>query len=274
MFRIALPTSLLRHRIQVAVVAGALATVLLAGCAESKPRIETITPRVTGIDWKGVDITFDVAVKNPLPIELRAPGGRYAIEIAAHEIIRADSVPPIAVPRRSTGIVALPARFEYLEVLGLVRDLHDAAEVPYRVSGALTLAAAGMTLEAPFSHDGELPVLRMPTIAIKGLKQGSVAFSGVSVTVSAEIENPNVFAIGASGLQFDLTVADSRVANVRVDMPNSLKAESTSGIELVAEVGGADAIANIVTSPHAADVQVKLRGELETPFGKVPLARE
>ncbi|HRX87015.1 MAG TPA: LEA type 2 family protein [Phycisphaerae bacterium] len=247
---------------------------MLAGCAEAKPRIDSVTPRITGIDWRGVDVTFDIAVKNPLPIQLRAPGGHYAIEVGNSEIARADDVPPIAVASRSRGIVPLPARFEYTEVLALIRDGQDADEIPYRISGALALEAAGVSVEAPFSHDGELPVLQMPSIEVTGLKQGSVGFGGVHVTVGADLENPNVFAVGVSDLRFELTIAGARVADVKVDAPDGLRAHSKSHIELVAEVAGVDAIASVVTSPSAAEVQLRLRGELDTPFGKVALARE
>lgn len=256
------------------IIAGLLLSFPLMGCAEAKPRIESVHPRVTGIDWTGVDVTFEVNVRNPLPMELRAPAGRYAVEVAGAQIASADDVPPMAIPSRDRGIVPLPVRFEYAEVLALLRNAHDADEVPYRLSGAVTLTAAGLSLDLPFSHDGEIPVLKMPAIEILGLKQGSVGFSGVGVTVSAEIENPNAFEISVRDLQFELTIADSRVGSVRVEAPNKLKARSKSNLQLIAEVGGADAIASVVTSPGAAEVRVRLRGEFDTPFGKVALARE
>lgn len=256
------------------IIAGLLLSLPLIGCAEAKPRIESVQPRVTGIDWTGVDVTFEVNVRNPLPMELRAPAGRYAVEVAGAKIINAEDVPPIAIPSRDRGVVPLPVRFEYAEVLALLRSTQDVDEVPYRLSGAVTLAAAGLSLDLPFSHDGEVPVLQMPAIEILGLKQGSVGFAGVGVTVSAEIENPNAFEIGVRDLQFELTIADSRVGSVRVEAPNRLKARSKTNIQLIAEVGGADAIASVVTSPGAAEVRVRLRGEFETPFGKVSLARD
>jgi len=252
----------------------ALAGAALAGCSEATPRVESVKPRVTAIDWRGATVEFDVRVKNPLPVDLSAPGGRYAVDIGETELFSSDAFPAASLPRRDSGTIVLPARFEYDDLLALVQDASSVVEIPYGLRGALVFKVAGQSLEAPFKHRGKIPVLHMPEVEVTDIKDGSVGFAGVDVTVSAVLINPNAFEIGTGDISFALTIAGSRIAEVKVRTPGRIRSRSEGGIVLEARVSGAEALSGILGSRDFGQVRINLTGSLETPFGKVPLSRE
>lgn len=250
-----------------------IAWLLPGGCGESKPRIEYVEPRVTAIDWRGVNLAFDVGVKNPLPVPLRAAGGRYAVDIAGQQFVRSDAVPPLDVASRGRGEVVLPARFEYARILGLVRDWEDAAEVPYRLSGAIAFELAGQPMELPFAHDGEIPMLKMPEIEITGIKTGDIGFEGVSVTITAEIENPNAFPLGIGDVGFAVTLGGVTLAEMSTRTPREIKRGGKGSLEFTARASALDAVSSILNARDLSQVRVHMRGALDTPFGSVSVVR-
>ena len=59
-------------------LAAMVLAVLMAGCASldiaGRPEVRAVRPRITGIDFGGVDLAFDVDVNNPYPMAIRSPG--------------------------------------------------------------------------------------------------------------------------------------------------------------------------------------------------------
>ncbi|MCB9850127.1 MAG: LEA type 2 family protein [Phycisphaerales bacterium] len=240
-----------------------------SGCAESRPAIKTVDARVTGIDWRGVTLAFDLGVKNPLPIALSAPGGRFAIDIGENELLRSDNIPAIAVAARDTGTVTLPARLEYGQILAMATGMRDLAEIPYRLRGALAFRVAGAPLELPFEHRGELPVLKMPKIEIEDFESSGFSMQGASITVDAEIENPNAFALGVADLGYVLSIGGVQVGEIAAKTPNRIASKSNGKLQLRGTISTAQAISGILSNRDLSAVKLNLTGTLDTPFGDV-----
>ena len=185
------------------------------GCAIGRPRVESVGARITNIDLQGVDLAFEVNVLNSYPLAIRAPRGKYAINIAGAEFVKSDDVPPVSLPAGGVGTISLPARLEYTQLWQAYQGLKGAPEVPYTLEGALVFPVAGQSFDLPFAHEGQFPVLRPPKLSILEVDTSDVSLSGARVAVTAEMENPNVFALGLQNLGYALTIGGVSVGAIR-----------------------------------------------------------
>lgn len=257
---------------------GLLGVALLAvsaGCSATRPRIESVSARITDIDFTGIGLEFDVAVLNPYPIPIRTPRGKYAIDIADSEFVRSDSVPSVNLPAGKVGTVTLPARMEYRQLWQTYRNLGQAAEVPYALRGALVVPLAGRDFDVPFSHEGTFPVLRPPTLSITDVKTSGASLGGASVTVEAQMKNPNVFALGLKDLGYVLQLGDVPVGDIKAATIHQIGAGETGRLTLTGRLTAADAARKLLQGglPGPGDATLRPVGALQTPYGPVELRR-
>ncbi|HUU85165.1 MAG TPA: LEA type 2 family protein [Phycisphaerae bacterium] len=144
------------HRIAAAgVLAGALWS--CSGCASARPVLKSVTPRILDVDLKGVDLAFDLAVENRLPLPLKSTGGKYGLDIAGSPFLNWDKVPAMNLPAGKVGTLTLPARVEYANLVKMFKTMANAREVPYRLHGALLFPMTGERFDLPFAHEGTMP---------------------------------------------------------------------------------------------------------------------
>ena len=110
-----------------------------AGCSGFRPQIEAVTARIEGIDLKGVDLVFDIDVRNPYPVAIRPPNYRYVVDIAGAAFVKGDATSDSELPASGVGTISLPARLEYLQLWQSYQNLRESREVPYKLHGALVL---------------------------------------------------------------------------------------------------------------------------------------
>jgi len=83
----------LRMWISVAVVGLLLCGCATMGAAFRKPEVRGVHPRITGIDFTGVTLAFDVDVYNPNFFAIRSPRLRYAFNVEGSSVRSGDYIP-------------------------------------------------------------------------------------------------------------------------------------------------------------------------------------
>lgn len=253
-------------------IAVALLSLGQLGCAIGRPRVESVGARITNIDLQGVDLAFDVNVLNSYPLAIRAPRGKYAINIAGSEFLKSDDVPPVSLPAGNIGTISLPARLEYTQLWQVYQSLQGAAEVPYTLEGALALPVAGQSFDIPFAYEGQFPVLRPPKLSILDVETSDISLSGARVAVTAEMKNPNVFALGLQDLGYALTIGGVSVGAIRATTADSIEGGATGGLTLAGELTAADALMKLVRDGKLGPAKLGATGAIQTPYGAVNLA--
>jgi LEA14-like dessication related protein len=262
----------MKHRAYcVAVVAPVLA--MLAGCASMRPQVESIDLRVTGIDLEGVDLAFDVDVNNQMPLDISGLRGNYAIDIAEVEFIQSDAVPEIALPGGQTNTVTLPARMEYMKLWQTYENMRDAKDVPYALRGALICPVAGQDLELPLAHTGTLPVLRVPRIRVTDVRTSDVSLTNATVTVEAEMTNPNSFELGIDEMGYRLMLGDADVGRLTGSTGDAIQPDGQGQLSLTGNITARSALGALIRGVKPDAVDLVPVGRLQTPYGPVELNR-
>lgn len=250
---------------------------LSAGCSSlgvlPKPKVETVTPRITGIDFQGIDMDFDVGVSNPYPVPIKTPQFKYQIDIQDKELMKSDHTAKLDLPAGKTGTVKLPVRMGYADVLRIGQRLGSAQEIPYTLKGELIVAALGESFSLPVSHAGSVPVLRPPTFTSPTLNVTDRSLTKAGVAINAKMQNPNKFEINIKDVGYQLMVGDIEVGNLKATSADKIAGGGSAPVSLTGEVSGATALAQLLKGKGLGVPKIIPSGFIETPYGKAKLPK-
>lgn len=256
-----------------------LLPLLLAGCSWlpgfQRPEVLGVRPEIDNIDFRGIDLAFDVRVRNPYPVALRDPQLDYALDILEAPLVSGSTQAGSAIPAGGIGSTRLPLRLEYSEVfhaLDRFAQSRELDEIPYRLEGAFRMgkAGAGRSLRLPFNHTGKVPVLRVPRVEATRFEPGEVGLGGASFALDANIFNPNVFPIGIEDLGYRLRIGDIEIGRLEVQSTRRLEAKGSGSLRLSGRLSGFGAL-GALTSARPGAMRLEPRGRIDTPYGKIRL---
>lgn len=255
-----------------------IATLFLAinaGCvsvpAGLKPQVTGVSGKITGIDFKGVNLELQLQIKNPYPIPIETPQFKYSVGVEGSELFTASKASQISLPALKTGSAILPITIRYLDIPGILTSLKGKNEVSYSVKGAFLHEALGKKLELPFSHIGQLPVLQLPTLANLKAKLLKMSFTGAAVEVAADMFNPNTFGIDISNLGYEVTLGGQQVGGISLSSAEKVSAGGKTRLNLKGTISASAAVLNLLKEKTLPTPGLLVTGAIKTPFGEVTL---
>jgi LEA14-like dessication related protein len=259
-----------------AVLGGAILVALLAGCATLslvRPQIQGVHPRITGIDFLGLNMAFDLDVYNPNPIALRQPHLRYALNVEGNRFFQSETTSLNDVPARGVGTVTFPVRLSYLDLLQAYHVLAGKPEADYRLEGAMIFPVRGRNLELPFSHSGAFPILRPPTFSDVRVRLGDVSPTNTRIDIDAAVKNPNVFPLGLNDLGYVLDLGGIRLGDLSTQNGGAVGAGQTQRLHLSGETSLVSAIVQLMKGGNLGEARLLPYGSVQTPYGAASLPR-
>jgi LEA14-like dessication related protein len=248
----------------------------LCGCSVlgdvlGRPTVESVKPRITAIGLDGVNLVFDIAVHNPYITPLNSPRFRYGLDIEERPLIQSQETAVANLPARGVGTVSLPVHLKYAEVMAIYRELSTAKQFRYKLHGAFLLTAMDRTMELPVSHQGTLPVLRAPQFSNFNVRMSDLTLRGATVTVEAEMQNPNSFAVGLGDLGYGLSLGETRVGALTAATADSIPSDGTGRITLKGRIESVSALTQLLRGGSLGKPALSATGFLDTPYGRAGL---
>jgi len=251
-------------------------SVCIWGCATldafERPEVRAVRPRITDIDFQGVNMAFDVDVHNPYPIPIKASRFRYGLDIENSRFLDSETESSLDLPAAQVGTAVLPVRLSYKDLWGTFKNLSGASEANYRLHGALIYNAFGRSLELPLSHNGTFPILRPPAFSDIKIDTTALSLSGTKIGINAAMSNPNVFPLDIRDLGYKLRLGDLTIGNLTATTSDVLKAGEAGRVSLSGEISSASAIMNLIKSGGFGSAAILPSGLIQTPYGPVRLA--
>lgn len=239
-----------------------------------QPEIVGVNPRITGIDLQGVNMAFDLDVKNPYPMAIKSPRFKYSFAVEGTPLASEQTAEGVDLPARKTGTASLPVRVGYQDLFNIVGGMRGANKANYAIDGAFLIDAVGENFELPFAHEGVLPILQPPKFSAVNMKQPEVSLSGAKIAVDANVTNPNIFAVGFKNLGYALQIGDIPVGDLAVSTLDKLAAESSGQMSFGGQVSAWDAARGVLSGGKLGEIKIMPRGEIQTPYGPVKLDRK
>jgi len=241
------------------------------GCASLLPTVQNVSGRVVHMDFRGVEMAFDVTIKNNAFLAIPVPRGRYAVRVADHDVVSSDNVPGVSLPAGGTGVFTLPAKINYLDLWAIERAFREADEVPYELGGAIIFDVAGRSIPLDLKHEGTIPILRIPTITIENVDTSGFSLGGTNVTVAAKLTNPNVFALGIQKLGYQLTLGGTEIGGVEIDAKELVGPGKSCLVTARCHLSAKAAAGALIKAGKLKAPSLKPIGEVTTPYGSATL---
>jgi LEA14-like dessication related protein len=257
------------------IITTTLILVITAGCvsipAGLKPQVTDVSGKITGIDFKGVNLELQLQIRNPYPIAIQTPQFKYSVGIEGSQLFQASKANRIDLPAMKTGTATLPITIRYLDIPNIFTSWKGKNEVNYSVKGAFLHEALGNKLEIPFSHVGQLPILQPPKLANLKAKVLKIAFSGAAVEIAADMFNPNTFGIDISNLGYSVTLGGQQVGGISLSSAEKVSAKGKVRLNLKGTISASAAALSLLRQKTLPTPGLLVTGAIKTPFGEVKL---
>ncbi len=266
----------MRRRLGVLAVVGL--GLLGTGCGRlmawvGRPRVTDVRPRIVGIDLESVRLAFDLDVRNPYPVRLKAPVLRYGLAVEGSDLLSGERMVHLDVPPRSTGTVTLPTALSYAKLWRTYRQFREAKKVSYRLHGTLLVSVLGYTRQLPLSRRGTVPVMHAPRLEGLRLAYSPVSWRGAQVTLHADVHNPNAFPIGIHDLRYQLQLGKVDVVGLAATTGGAIGPDQRGDLTLTGSISTTAALLRIARGDRPGKPSLSLSGSIQTPYGTVDLNR-
>ena len=150
---------------RLAIAAGTVGVLFLAGCAgvgdffkEPELRLNHVVVRSIGLT--GGTLDFAVDVHNPNNFDLRGTELRVGFDVENAHLGDVDFTQDFAVQRGDSTRLTLPVSFQWAGVGSAVRAALGYGEIPYKMSGEISLQTPFGRRAVPFTREGRAPLSR------------------------------------------------------------------------------------------------------------------
>lgn len=214
--------------------------ILGAGCSTLKEMANIRTPSATveavrfdHFNFTNIGLVFDVRVDNPNAIPVHLAGMDYSFAVEGRSLMsgRQDEKLEIAAGKKSS--IAVPVDLNLTQLYQAIASLGGRDSFPYEFKSTfdLDLPVLGKTT-VPVAHQGELPVVKPPSVEFGGLKKNSLNLLGADLTLQLDVENPNAFSLMMKKFNYQFAVDGKTWAQGVAGQPMGLESKAGSRLEI------------------------------------------
>jgi len=155
-----------RTAVHVRLTSGILSAVLLAGCASlpaffKDPDLKLQRVVVRGVGLTGGTMDLIVGVYNPNNFDLHGTRLQVGLDVEDSHVGDVEYASDFQVQKGDTTAVTLPVQFNWNGLAGAVRSALGYGELPYKLTGQLTVETPFGDRKIPFTHEGRAPLTRV-----------------------------------------------------------------------------------------------------------------
>jgi LEA14-like dessication related protein len=221
-----------------------------------------------------MDLVMMVRVKNNYPIGIHVPAFDYNFLIDNHVFLKGENALNQSISALSTNQVQVPVRIHFIDLYQSLSTLVNKDKATYQINGNVhfNIPVLGR-LKIPFHKKGELPLLKIPKISIKGLHVQSISFASANLSLDLALDNPNGFLMMLKNFSYNFSIDGLKWADGTMKKSISFDKHSQSNISIPIKLNFFEmgtAIFNLIKKkqslPYEFDTQIKLKTDL--PFLK------
>jgi LEA14-like dessication related protein len=188
----------------------------LGGCAELKdlarsafqqPKLDFRSASVDALDLEGATIGLHVDLTNPNGFGLEVAKVAWAFDAEGTRVASGDMRGGLRIPSKGVAPLVIPVRVRFRDVPGIVGLFTQKRDVlHYKVAGSVGVNTPVGVVELPVTHQGKLPLPRLPAFSIEGISVRGASFREVSFDLRLGVKNPNPFPLPAGKLAWTLSL--------------------------------------------------------------------
>jgi LEA14-like dessication related protein len=227
-------------------------------------KLEAIT-----LDDATVAATFEVM--NPNAVTLDVAGIAYEFHLDDQKIFDGQLEGGLKLAPNGTSPLVVPVRVPFASIPGLATTLATKPEAPYVVRAKVSVKTPVGDMSLPIGWSGQLPIPKLPTVKVASAKVSGISFTGARLTVTLDVQNPNVFALPLEALEGSILVAGQSVAKLGIAAAQPLAAKGSAQVQLPVDISFASAGMAVSSAMATQSAEIAVRGEASFGGKKLPL---
>ena len=250
---------------------------VLSGCATAdggrRSQVTLSNAKVTQIDFAGVDLRFDLVVKNPTDRYVKLDAYHWNLLVAGKKLAKGHSSGSQPVDSSSDLVVPIEVSVKNGDVFGAMHTDRPKTRPTYELRLAALIAGGLMTLPQDFEKRGELPILYRPIITLQNFRVLKQTDQAATVQFDALLENQNNFPIHLDKIIANLHLAGRPVAQEFQTKPKDIPANGrvVADFELDLDLTLlGDTVVNALRQPNVS-YQFDGTTTFNTPWGQKSL---
>ena len=148
----------------------AISVLLVAACAGNNAAAPDLLPPEVTLTQIGVrnfgltggTLETKVSIRNPNSAVIRGTGITLSLDVQGTRFGTTDLLHGYEIAGDSTVTFVVPVQFQWSAVGLAARNVLNTGDVQYGITGHTTLLVTGRTWRFPFTHQGNVPVVRIP----------------------------------------------------------------------------------------------------------------
>ena len=189
-------------------------SLLLSGCATVQQVIRTLQPklelknvRVTGITFDALKLAVDVGIRNPNPVGLNMLGFDYELKLNDTPFLKDQTAKAMTIAALGDSDLEIPVTINYKNVYETFKALLTQDTATYQLGCGVSFNLPGLgETRFPLSTQGDLPLVKLPDIAVQQLKIKQLSLTGAKLELELRLKNANAFALLPQSLEYELLI--------------------------------------------------------------------
>lgn len=240
------------------------------------PKLRFDRLAVDKIDFTSISTDFVFAVQNPNPVSVKLDQFGYSLGLEGVEFVKGRNTDGIALKSKGDTELSIPVTLAFADIFKLIQNVDGKDDIAFSLAGDFGFNTPVGMATVPFKEEGRFPVVRPPSISLKGARLGefSVMKGKAVLNVDLGFKNDKGGApISFKGFDYGLKLAGTPVSTGVLDnVPDAPAGQEqlvTLPISLdLLKLG--KAMVTALQSKTPVDVALNAKVMVGTPFGPIP----
>ena len=201
------------------IAASGVIMLLLQGCSTintivkegiKEPHLSVDKVDVTGFDFKNIDLLFDINIENPNSLGVKLNGFDYDFGINNNSFLVGDNAEGLEIVANGEHTVQIPLSVSYADLFNTVKSVQKEDQSSYQLKAGFLFDVPVLgSIRVPVSKNGNLPIVKIPSIRLGSLKLKKLNLTGADLEVAVNIDNPNAFGLDLQKMVYNLDINGS-----------------------------------------------------------------
>jgi len=240
------------------------------------PKLHFERVAVDKIDFTSISADFVFAVQNPNPISVKLDQFGYSLGLEGVEFLKGRNTDGIQLKSKGDTELSIPVSLAFADIFKLVQNVDGKDDIAFSLAGDFGFNTPVGMATVPFREEGRFPIVRPPTISLKGAKLGEMSVLKGKAVLNVELGFKNDKGgapVSFKGFDYGVKVAGVAVStgvleNVP-DAPAGQEQVVTLPINLdLLKLG--KTLVTALQSKKPVDVGLDAKVTVGTPFGPIP----
>lgn len=201
-----------------------LSVFLASGCSTiqnlvgyEEPDIRYTDVSIERLSLDDMDLKFHFEIDNPNRVGVTLEEYAYSLLINDTRFLSGTHRERLEIESRGVGTVSLPLTLNFRDIRESVSSVAQADSFRYtlKTEVGVDIPVQGKTM-IPVEVEGTLPRLRMPQVTFSGFDVHNLSLSGVDMTLTLNVTNPNPMGMKLSDLNLEAKISGTDLADLHV----------------------------------------------------------